>query len=107
MKVVRADGTCYVEAEPEELSRLIKAKVVEGHGTRNGVIKLLKVIRSESEAMERLSAVRAADSQSHVETRGSLITQASRNIYREPLPEGFWTWTFKQLRAFDFAGARQ
>jgi hypothetical protein len=107
MKVVRADGSCYVEADPEELSRLIRAQVVEGHGTRNGVIKLLKIICSESEAMERLSAVRAADSQSHVETRGSLLIQASRNIYREPLPKGFWTWTFKQMRSFDFAGAKQ
>ena len=107
MKVIRADGSCYSEADPEELSRMIRAQICEGVGPRSGVIKLFRVICTESEAMERMAAVRAADSRSYVETRGSLITQASRNVYKEPLPEGFWTWTFKQLRSFDFAGAKQ
>jgi hypothetical protein len=103
MRIVRADKSVYVEGDESAIHQMVKAGVVEGIASRSGIVRLLRLVCSEEQALERLAKVRRAESSR--ETPGYLLGDASRNIFLEALETGR-CWTFKQLRALDFAGAK-
>lgn len=94
--VHRFDGTVYCEGDPDQVSRMVKAGVVEGIGPRNGCIKRLRITCTEDEAVKRLQAV---SEPSHEENPGSITSMASREIFREILGDsGGWVWCHKANR---------
>ena len=94
IRVQRPDKTCYVEASQSEIHRLIESGIVEGVGPRSGRIDILRITVSEDEAVERLAKV--TKQQIVQEKPGSIIGDASREVYRETLGEsGHWVWTHK------------
>jgi hypothetical protein len=102
MKVIRADKSVYVEGDESAIDYMVKAGVVEGIASRSGVVRLLRMICSEQDAIARMAEVKAAEC-AFAPTKGSLLTQASVTVFREPLPDGFWTWTHCANRGLRFA----
>ena len=90
-----------MEANEAEVSRMILAGVVEGVGPRSGRIDVLRIICTEAEAIERLAAIRRAES-AEAETAGSVTSQASREVFREQLTDTLRCWTFKRCRDLRF-----
>jgi hypothetical protein len=82
-----------VESNEAEIARMIAAGIVEGVGPRSGRIDVLRIICTEIEAITRLAALRQTEC---IETAGTITSQASREIYREPLADGHKVWAFKR-----------
>lgn len=82
---------------------MVRACVVEGIGPRSGVIKRLRIICTETEAIERLSAIRAAEPRI-AETPGSITSMASQEVYREALDTGYFVWQHKASRRLKLFG---
>ena len=80
---------------------MILAGVVEGVGPRSGRIDLLRIICSESEVIERLQAIRAAES--WMETPGSLMSMASKTVFKEQLSDTLRCWTHRANRRLSLA----
>ncbi len=104
IKVQRPDKTCYVEACPVEINRLIASGIVEGIGPRSGRIDVLRITVTQEEAVARLAAVTKPETP--VEKPGSITSGASREIFKEILADGIhWVWTHKKNRNLDKFGA--
>ena len=97
IRVQRVDKSTYVEHNPEEVARMVKAMIVEGVGPRSGRIDILRVIVSDEEAVKRLSDI--PFDRPPEQSPGSITSMASREVYREVLGEsGHWCWDFKRNR---------
>jgi len=101
--VQRQDGSAYCEGDEEEIGRMVRACVVEGIGPRSGVIRRLRIICTESEAIEKLSAIRATEPRI-TETPGSITSMASQEVYRQPLDTGYFVWQHKRNRGLRLFG---
>lgn len=105
IRIQRPDKSCYVEASRTEIDRLVEAGIVEGIGPRSGRIDLLRITVTEEEAVAKLAKIARPDTP--VEKPGSIMSGASREIFREILADGIhWVWTHKLNRALDKFGAR-
>jgi len=105
IRVQRADKSTYVEHDASEVFRMVKAGIVEGVGPRSGRIDILRVTVSDEEAVKRMSEVPV--DRKHEESPGSVISMASREVYRERLPDEIhWCWSFRRNRnAFEEVAA--
>lgn len=105
IRVQRDDKSTYVEHDAGEVFRMIKSGIVEGVGPRSGRIDILRVTVTSEEAVKRMSEVPVE--RKPEESPGSIITMASREVYRERLADEIhWCWSFRRNRgAFETAAA--
>lgn len=96
--VQRADKTTYIEADQAAIARMVNAGIVEGVGPRSGRIRILRVICSDDEAISRFASLATAP-----EPRGSITSQASREIFRERLGDTRWCWCHIKNRGLVFS----
>lgn len=91
IRVQRADKTTYIATDPEEVMRMIVARIVEGVGPRSGRIDILRITVPDDEALKKMASVPVE--RRPEESPGSITTMASREVYREKL-ESRWCWSF-------------
>ncbi len=73
---------------------LIDLGMVEGVGPRNGTIRFLRMTEPTPANMAQAEIVNPG----FTSRPGSIITEASREVYREHLPAGYYVWNHKATR---------
>lgn len=103
MRIQRSDRSTYIESDEAEVSRMVRAGIVEGVGPRSGRIDILRIVCTEDEARARVAVIRSMEPHEAKQPRFSINSQASREIFREQLSDGFWTWCHKANRGLSLA----